>query len=78
MSHEYPSDAGDDEKNDSWKEQKGDRCGKVTVGDLGNWQGGGLGLKLMQKMGYKVGEVSRWLGFELIFRSFRLGTSDKS
>ncbi|VDO91415.1 unnamed protein product [Heligmosomoides polygyrus] len=56
VSHEYPSDAGDDEKNDSWKEQKGDRCGKVTVGDLGNWQGGGLGLKLMQKMGYKVGE----------------------
>uniref|UniRef100_A0A0K0DAY6 Zinc finger CCCH-type with G patch domain-containing protein n=1 Tax=Angiostrongylus cantonensis TaxID=6313 RepID=A0A0K0DAY6_ANGCA len=43
-------------KNDSWKEQKGDRCGDVTVGDMGNWHGGGFGLKLMQKMGYKIGE----------------------
>ncbi|KIH63140.1 hypothetical protein ANCDUO_06562 [Ancylostoma duodenale] len=48
------SDAGI--PNDSWTEQKGDRCGNVTVGDLGNWHGGGFGLKLMQKMGYKLGE----------------------
>lgn len=41
----------------SWTEQKRDRCGNVTVGDLGNWHGGGFGLKLMQKMGYKLGEV---------------------
>ncbi|VDM78683.1 unnamed protein product [Strongylus vulgaris] len=39
-----------------WNEQKGQRCGNVTVGDLGNWHGGGFGLKLMQKMGYKLGE----------------------
>ncbi|KAJ1349654.1 hypothetical protein KIN20_005251 [Parelaphostrongylus tenuis] len=50
----YPSNTG--EKSDSWKEQKGDRCGNVTVGDIGNWHGGGFGLKLMQKMGYKIGE----------------------
>lgn len=52
--NEYPYNT--EEKNDSWKEQKGDRCGDVTVGDMGNWHGGGFGLKLMQKMGYKIGE----------------------
>ncbi|KHJ91865.1 g-patch domain protein [Oesophagostomum dentatum] len=46
----------DDSHSETWKEQKGDRCGNVTVGDLGNWHGGGFGLKLMQKMGYKLGE----------------------
>ncbi|EYC33799.1 hypothetical protein Y032_0002g998 [Ancylostoma ceylanicum] len=46
----------DEVPNNSWTEQKGDRCGNITVGDLGNWQGGGFGLKLMQKMGYKLGE----------------------
>ncbi|VDM57383.1 unnamed protein product [Angiostrongylus costaricensis] len=51
-----PLDGELEEKNDSWKEQKGDRCGNVTVGDMGNWHGGGFGLKLMQKMGYKIGE----------------------
>ncbi|KAK6027351.1 hypothetical protein OSTOST_06618 [Ostertagia ostertagi] len=55
VSHEFSSDSN--EKNDSWQEQKGSRCGNVTVGDLGDWHGGGFGLKLMQKMGYKVGEV---------------------
>ncbi|WKY04579.1 hypothetical protein Q1695_005522 [Nippostrongylus brasiliensis] len=54
--HFSSTDNGDIIKNDSWGEQKGQRCGNVTVGDLGNWQGGGLGLKLMQKMGYKLGE----------------------
>ncbi|KJH44839.1 phosphatidate cytidylyltransferase [Dictyocaulus viviparus] len=44
------------EKNLAWKEQKGDRCGNITIGDMGNWHGGGFGLKLMQKMGYKIGE----------------------
>uniref|UniRef100_W6NFI5 Zinc finger CCCH-type with G patch domain-containing protein n=1 Tax=Haemonchus contortus TaxID=6289 RepID=W6NFI5_HAECO len=51
---EYSND--ENEKNDSWKEQKESRCGNVTVGDLGDWHGGGFGLKLMQKMGYKLGE----------------------
>lgn len=52
--NEYPRYI--EKESDSWKEQKGDRCGNVTVGDLGNWDGGGIGLKLMQKMGYKIGE----------------------
>ncbi|CAJ0602633.1 unnamed protein product [Cylicocyclus nassatus] len=54
-----PSEAdasNENSRNEYWNEQKGDRCGNVTVGDLGNWYGGGLGLKLMQKMGYKLGE----------------------
>ncbi|PIO67053.1 g-patch domain protein [Teladorsagia circumcincta] len=55
VSHEYSNDANQI-ANDSWQEQKGSRCGNVTVGDLGDWHGGGFGLKLMQKMGYKVGE----------------------
>ncbi|CAI4229550.1 unnamed protein product [Auanema sp. JU1783] len=42
--------------NTSWSELKGQTCGNVKVGELGNWTGGGLGLKLMQKMGYKIGE----------------------
>ncbi|CAJ0587636.1 unnamed protein product, partial [Mesorhabditis spiculigera] len=41
---------------DHFSELKGLKHGNVTVGELGNWQGGGFGLKLMQKMGYKLGQ----------------------
>ncbi|KHN86918.1 Zinc finger CCCH-type with G patch domain-containing protein [Toxocara canis] len=42
----------------SWSEQKGERCGRVRVGDLGDWEQHtrGIGMKLLLKMGYKLGE----------------------
>lgn len=41
---------------ESWKELKKDTLGGVVVGDLGKWNGGDIGMKLMVKMGYKVGQ----------------------
>lgn len=43
-------------KNTSWQELKGDCLGSVTVADTGNWSGGGIGMKLMQQMGYRLGQ----------------------
>lgn len=45
-----------EQSSESWKELKQETLGNVTVGDLGKWNGGGVGMKLMMKMGYKVGE----------------------
>ncbi|PIC35555.1 hypothetical protein B9Z55_014874 [Caenorhabditis nigoni] len=45
-----------EKKDESWKELKQETLGNVSVGESGNWNGGGIGMKLMAKMGYKVGE----------------------
>ncbi|EFO92285.1 hypothetical protein CRE_10817 [Caenorhabditis remanei] len=45
------------EKDGSWMELKQETLGNVSVGELGKWNGGGgIGMKLMMKMGYKVGD----------------------
>uniref|UniRef100_A0A8R1III4 Zinc finger CCCH-type with G patch domain-containing protein n=1 Tax=Caenorhabditis japonica TaxID=281687 RepID=A0A8R1III4_CAEJA len=50
-------DADDQQKNnESWSELKNETLGNVSVGELGKWNGGDIGMKLMMKMGYKVGE----------------------
>ncbi|EGT42949.1 hypothetical protein CAEBREN_17651 [Caenorhabditis brenneri] len=47
----------EEKKDDSWNELKQETLGRVSVGDIGKWNGGeGVGMKLMMKMGYKVGE----------------------
>ncbi|UMM26546.1 hypothetical protein L5515_010199 [Caenorhabditis briggsae] len=46
----------EEKKDESWKELKKETLGNVSVGESGNWNGGGIGMKLMAKMGYKVGE----------------------
>ncbi|GMS97256.1 hypothetical protein PENTCL1PPCAC_19431, partial [Pristionchus entomophagus] len=45
-----PSAGGD------FEELKKEQHGRVSKDELGDWQGGGMGLKLMQMMGYKKGE----------------------
>lgn len=56
-SSSYPTDFSDIDRSNEWSELKGAENGRIAVGELGNWSGGGFGLKLMQKMGYKLGEV---------------------
>ncbi|CAI2351185.1 unnamed protein product [Caenorhabditis sp. 36 PRJEB53466] len=46
----------EEKKDESWDELKGETLGRVSVGETGQWNGGGVGMKLMMKMGYKVGE----------------------
>ncbi|PAV90830.1 hypothetical protein WR25_06267 [Diploscapter pachys] len=55
-SSSYPTDFSDIDRSNEWSELKGTTSGRIAVGELGNWSGGGFGLKLMQKMGYKLGE----------------------
>lgn len=31
--------------------------GDVSIGDLGQWNSSGFGFKMLQKMGYKLGQV---------------------
>ncbi|PAV91052.1 hypothetical protein WR25_01261 [Diploscapter pachys] len=55
-SSSYPTDFSDIDRSNEWSKLKGTTSGRIAVGELGNWSGGGFGLKLMQKMGYKLGE----------------------
>ncbi|GMT25540.1 hypothetical protein PFISCL1PPCAC_16837, partial [Pristionchus fissidentatus] len=49
-------DAGASSSAGVFAELKKESLGRVSKDELGDWQGGGMGLKLMQMMGYKKGE----------------------
>ncbi|CAJ0933215.1 unnamed protein product, partial [Mesorhabditis belari] len=55
-SHAIEPPSGDFDGSNQYTELKAQKYGNVSVGELGDWHGGGFGLKLMQKMGYKLGE----------------------
>ncbi|PIC35560.1 hypothetical protein B9Z55_014877 [Caenorhabditis nigoni] len=49
----------EEKKDESWKELKQETLGNVSVGESGNWNGGGIGMKLMAKNSGGISQTKR-------------------